>query len=313
MNRKIITYSEKKIRQGIDFIYRELNQLTRGGLGILIESIRAYTRMSSAQAAAGMTFYAVFSLFPLLAVAVSITSLFIPEGDIGDFLLNFLTPVFPVSRALIDQNIDRFVNQRGAFSVLGGIGLFWSASNVFVILTDNINKAWENARGRNFLQRRLVAFSFLGLILALMAFSMLLTNIYDVVVQIEPPILKEWLSQRSPLLQILPRLVTIWSTFLIFLFLYRYIPTTPVRFSEAFWGALAVTMGWEITSTLFTLYLGSGLARYDLLYGSIAAIAVLMVWLYLNNMMILFGAHLSASVSRDKARQNNRITVGIND
>ncbi len=239
-----------------------------------------------------------FSLFPLLAVAVTITSLFIPEENIAEFLLRFLSPVFPVSQALIDQNIQRFVEQRRAFSILGVIGLLWASSNVFALLTHHINRAWRDARLRNFLQRRLVGLTIIGAILSMLALSLVLTTLSDVFIRVEPAFLRQWLDTSLRLVRISSRVISIFVTFVIFLIVYRYVPRTRVRFSEAFWGALAVSMGWQITSQLFSLYLRSGMTTYDVLYGSIAAIAILMFWLYLNSILILFGAHLSAAVSR---------------
>jgi membrane protein len=275
-----------------------VNRVTGGSLHIISDAMHQYGRLGSSEAAAGLTFYAVFSLFPLLALAVTITSLFVAENNISNFLLNFLTPVFPLSRSFIDQNIQRFIGQRGAVSILGVIGLLWSASNVFALLTHHINRAWRDARLRNFLQRRLLGLTFIGLIMTLLAFSLILTALSSVLIRIEPPILRDWLDTSLRLFRISSRLINIVVTFMIFLFIYRYVPRTRVRFSEAFWGALTVSVGWQITSQLFSWYLSSGMATYDVLYGSIAAIAILMFWLYLNNMMILMGAHISAAVSR---------------
>ena len=285
-------------------VYWLINPLTRGALDILAYAVRQYNRSNSSEAAAGLTFYAVFSLFPLLALVVTVASLFIPKDELSTYLLNMLTPVFPVSRSLIDQNIQRFATERGTFSVIGVISLLWSASNVFALLTHNINRAWENARVRNFLQRRLLGFGVIGAILAFLAISMLLTTIYDLLTNIEPTFLSVWISERSPLFWFFSRLLPILTTFLIFLLVYRFVPTAPVRYRDAFWGALLVSAIWELTSSLFTWYLGSGLARYDVLYGSIAAIAVLMFWLYLNNLTILLGAHVSAAVTRKRLQDN---------
>ncbi len=271
---------------------------TDGSLHIFVDAVRQYGRLGASEAAAGLTFYAVFSLFPLLALSVTVTSLFIAEDKISNFLLSFLTPVFPVSRSLIDQNIRRFVDQRGTVSILGVLGLMWSASNFFGLLTHHINRAWRDARLRNFLQRRLLGLTIIGLILMLLAFSLVLTALSDVVIRLEPAFLREWMDTSLRLIRISSRLISVAVTFVIFLFIFRYVPRTRVLFYEAVWGALTVALAWQLTAQLFSWYLGSGMASYDVLYGSIAAIAILMFWLYINCMMILFGAHISAAVSR---------------
>ena len=75
--------------------YSWLNRLTRGGFGILIEAIRSFVRANAAEAAAGLAFYAVFSLFPLLMILVTAVSYFVPQGRWLTVLLDVLTPIFP--------------------------------------------------------------------------------------------------------------------------------------------------------------------------------------------------------------------------
>ncbi len=281
-----------------------VNNRTGGVPGLVAEAVRSYARAGGSEAAAAMTFYAMFSLFPLLAILVTLGSLAIGENRITIFLIEILAPAFPASEGFILQNISRFYAQRGAFTLLGGVGLFWAASGVFAVMTHHINKAWENARMRNFLQRRLMGFGLVGGILALMGLSLIASTIFDVFTSIRPDFLQEWLSRASPIIPLLSDIVPLVVTFLIFLFVYRYVPAAPVQISDTVWGALLVTVSWEITSSAFTWYVGSGLAQYEVLYGSIAAIAVLMFWLYLNCIMILVGAHLSATVSRRRLRRS---------
>jgi len=290
-------------------LYLAVNRRTGGALDVLAEATRSYARANAPEAAAAMTFYAVFSLFPLLAIVVTLSSLVIGEDRIANFLLTIFTPIFPASQVLITQNIERFITQRGAFTLLGGVSLIWAASGVFVILTHNINRAWENARVRNFLQRRLMALSLVGGILALMALSLVISTIFAVFTTVRPAFLERWLNWTSPIVPLLSDLLPFVVTYLIFLFVYRFVPAAPVRLSDTLWGALLVTVGWEVTSSAFTWYVGSGLAQYDILYGSIAALAILMLWLYINNILILLGAHLSAAVSKRRIRKNTPVVT----
>jgi membrane protein len=73
---------------------------------------------------------------------------------------------------------------------------------------------------------------------------------------------------------------------------------TQVRCLAALWGALVAPLGRELITDAFGWYLGSGLARYELLYGSPGAIVALMLWIYLSSWVALFGAQMSAAVAR---------------
>jgi len=98
----------------------------------------------------------------------------------------------------------------------------------------------------------------------------------------------------------LSRLVPWALTFFMVLGLYRWAPNARVRWSEAAWGALAATLCWEMSKMGFGWYLESGLARQQLIYGSLGTVVALMLWVYLSGLIILFGAHLSAAIGHVK-------------
>jgi membrane protein len=83
-----------------------------------------------------------------------------------------------------------------------------------------------------------------------------------------------------------------------FLALYRWTPSTEVRWKGAIAGALTAALAWELVKGGFTWYLRSGLVRYELVYGSLGTVAALLFWIYISSTITLFGAHLSAAVGR---------------
>jgi membrane protein len=219
-------------------------------------------------------------------------------------LLEAIVTLLPVSIDLISQNIDRFIQLRGTVSLIGTLGLLWSASSAFTILVHQIDRAWEQARLRSFVQRRIMAIGMIVVIILLVGILWIFTGFLDLLAQFNIPILSDTHIRST----IAWKLITVAASplfgFIVFFVLYRWVPTTPVKLSEAAWGALVVTVLWSITGLLFSWYLGSGLASYNLLYGSLAALAVLMLWFYLNSLILLFGAHLCASIA--KWRENNK-------
>jgi membrane protein len=96
-------------------------------------------------------------------------------------------------------------------------------------------------------------------------------------------------------------------TFLLFQGLYRWIPNTEVKWSEAFWGALFATTAWEVTKSGFKWYISSGLASQQLVYGSLGAVIALLLWIYLSSLIMLLGAHLTAAITHyNKSKQKKR-------
>jgi uncharacterized BrkB/YihY/UPF0761 family membrane protein len=62
-------------------------------------------------------------------------------------------------------------------------------------------------------------------------------------------------------------------------------------------GALVATLAWQLAARAFAWFLRSGLAQYQLIYGSLGTVVTLMLWIYLCSWITLFGAHLSAAVA----------------
>jgi membrane protein len=276
--------------------YNLLDRLSGGVLGILVEAVMGFTKSRGPEAAASITYFLLFSIFPLLLSIVAIGSYFLEVGQIRLEVVRLVLAVVPVEPEFIVQNIDEVLEARGTFGFIGVIGLVWSASAGFTILFRNINRAWARADPLNVLLVRLVGVLLIfGIVLLLIvirfasaAINLLPTLGFEFMEDIYDTYL--WLAISS--------LIPLVLTFLLFLALYRWVPNTRVRWSEAFWGALLVAIGWELSTNIFTLFLRAGILEYQLVYGSLGTVIALLFWIYINNMIILFGAHLCAAIAR---------------
>jgi membrane protein len=68
-----------------------------------------------------------------------------------------------------------------------------------------------------------------------------------------------------------------------------------VPIKAAGFSALVITLIWRLASSAFQWYLGSGFARYEVIFGSLSAIVVLLLWIYISSVILFFGAHLCAA------------------
>lgn len=289
-------------------VYRKTNKLSRGTLQILVSAIQQFREAEATDAAAAITYYALFSLFPLLLFLVAIGSSVLKSEQIQSQVLNFVGEVLPASQGLVKTNIQQVLRLRGAVSIVGTIGLLWSATAVFSILTQNINQAWRNAKPRGFLARRLMAVTIVGSLVVLLILSLISTTALNLLSQFNIPLWGSILIYKSFAWKVLSKLLPLLFMFIAFLLLYQWVPNTKVKWSEAAWGALIATIGWEIIKAGFTWYLSSGLVKHHLVYGSLGAVIALMLWIYLSSLITLFGAHLSAAITQNSHSKNKRTT-----
>jgi len=273
--------------------YQNINHLSGDRFNILKNALRTFTEKQAAQASAGLAYYALFSIFPLLLVFVAGGSYFLDRSQVFDTVTQFVQQALPVSQQAINENLHDILDERGTAGIISILTLLWSASGMFTSLAYNINLAWPRASRRNFLQNRLVGFwMILGLIL-LIVLSLLLS----------------WLARRLPLMDIarastlrlfLLRLISSIGSWLIiftvFLMLYHWIPRLQVRWSATFWGALIASLAWKTVTASFAWYIDSSFGQYELIYGSLAAMVAFLFLIYIISLITLFGAHLSAAI-----------------
>jgi membrane protein len=287
--------------------YRRANQATQGTLDIVVDAARSFSETRAADAAASIAYYALFSLFPLLFFIVALGTSVLKNSQVQQQVLTFLTEAFPAARELVQKNMEHMLVIRGTVGLAGTIGLLWSSTGVFTVLTRNVNRAWRGAGDRNFLKGRLVALvmagSLLGLLLIL---SLFLTTLFNLLPQLSVPLLGDVSIYRTLLWRVLSRLIPWLLIYTMFLLLYWWVPNTEVKWSEANWGALVATFAWEINRAGFIWYLNRGLAWYQLIYGSLGVVVALMLWIYVSSLITLFGAHLSAAIAHHNRPKNEQ-------
>jgi membrane protein len=279
-------------------IYRRANDLSGGSLDILRETFQRFNDARASEAAAGMAYYALFSLFPLLLALVAAGSFFLESERAYREVVDLVTQAIPVSRGLIERNIRRVLELRGTVGIVGLIGLLWSATGVFTILDNHINRAWPEAETRNFLEKRLVALGMVGVLAGLLVLSLFSTAVLNLLPRLQVPLWGGVSIYETSLWAIVSKLVPGLFISLMFLSLYRWVPNTEVKWSGAVWAALVAAFAWEATASAFTWYLSSGLARYELVYGSLGAVVALMFWIYISSLITLLGAYLSAAINQ---------------
>ena len=283
--------------------YKLANQMSGGVLGLIRDAIESFGEARGSEAAASMAYYTLFSLFPLLLALVAAGSFFLDQQQVFRQVVDLVTEAFPISQSLIEQNIRQVLELRGAVGLVGlGVAL-WSATGAFTVLTRNVNRAWRRAPPRDFLSNRLVALGMVGSLAVLLVISLLLSTTLNVLSRFQVPLVDLESLYGTPLWTALSDLVPWFFTFLLFLALYRWVPNAEVSWPASFWAALVVALAWELAANGFAWYVSSGLARYQIVYGSLGTVVGLMFWIYLSSWIIIFGAHPSAAVARHMSKE----------
>ena len=286
----------KRLWRQVHDSYHELDDRTGGVLQVVRTTLQRFSDNRTSQAAAGLAFYIFFSLFPLLLVLVAVASSFLRQEAAFQQAVSFVSQAIPVSRDLIARNLETALERRTTVGSIGSVSALWSATNAFAILTQHVNRAWEKADAPGFVRKRLLGLAMVGVLVLLLLVSMIATTVFQFLPQsIALPFGEVNLFGRASW-QVITRLVQTAFTMILLVNLYRWIPDVDVRWGPAFWAGGFTTLAWEVIRIGFTSFISLGLLRYDVVYGSLAAVVALQFWIYLGATVLLVGAHLSAAI-----------------
>lgn len=245
--------------------------------------------------AAGAAFYGLLAVFPSIAAAVSLYGLFTDPDTVTRHMQMLQTILPEQARMVLDQQLRSVTAAGDDALTLGAIGSFvlalWSASKGVKSLMTALNVVYDEQEKRGFIKLNAVALFLTLTMLLVVIISLGAVAVLPAVLGFLglPPIAEaaaRWL--RWPLLAV----VAVIAMGV----LYRYAAARrPPQWRWVTYGAVAATVLWLIGSALFSWYV-SNFASYNETYGSVAAIVVLMMWLWLSAYFVLLGGELNAEM-----------------
>lgn len=272
---------------------------------VLRVSAQHFVRERAPEAAATISFFTIFSLFPVLLILAAIGGSLIDTLQAQERIIDLIVKVFPIQRELIHNNLLRIVNARGTVSAIGLVALLWAATNAFDALIRNINRAWIDRPRRGILRTRLAALGVVAGLAGLLAVLLLVqAAISAITKRVAPPTADTFMGviDRVP-----SDVLLLIIAFLVLLAFYRLAPSARVRWIDAVIGAGAAAVAFVAATGIFSWYLGSGLARYNVVYGSLGAFLAFLSWIYIVTLITLGGAHISAGVATYSKNGNAKV------
>ncbi|MGN6429272.1 MAG: YihY/virulence factor BrkB family protein [Gaiellaceae bacterium] len=269
--------------------------------GVLRRTFAEFNADGLTDWAAALTYYGILAIFPALIALVSILGL-IGTSATKPLLDNLGSFAPGPAHQILANTLHGLTQSRrgaGVLFVVGLAGALWSASGYIGAFIRASNKIWDVEEGRpiwRILPLRLFITVLMLVLLAVSAFAVVVTGpLADRVGKlfgIGGAAVTAWDIAKWPVL------ILVVS----FMFSILYYASPNVRHPSFRWlapgGVLAVVM-WMVVSAAFGLYVAN-FGSYNKTYGSLGAIIIFLVWLWLSNVAILLGAELNAEVARGR-------------
>jgi len=280
---------------------QRMNERTVGWLGILASAIKESLKPDTAITAAAIAYFALFSLFPITLLSISITSFSLGPSMDRQLIIQRLEFIAPALGQLLGRNIDEIIEARGPVTSVALAGLIWSASTVFYSLTHTLNEIWHVKHRRAVWKRRGLAILFVlifvgpTLFLASFAGSM----IAHLRTSLPIPII----SMGGGVSLILAIVLDV----ALFMVLYMMLPHGTSTWREILPGALGAGFLWELAKKAFLSLVSTYIAVSNQVYGSVAALLAFLAWAYLSGLIFLFGAYLSVAYFQLEQQQKEPV------
>ncbi len=264
------------------------NAMTDGLLQHMWWALDRFSKHGMRESAA-LSYYAVFSLFPLMLLLIIVIGTTLGPAAAHNQIDGVLRLFLPASTAnFLQDSIAQTLEQRGSFGLVAGITLLWSSLGFFSNLSSALSRTFRDEKGYNTWSSRVMGLGMmvaLGVLLVASLATTVVFNLVDLVI----------FYQTTSWITTIALIVPLSLSVAIFAFLYRFIPRRRVRW-DAIWVAAFMGGGvWEVAKRAFTWYLDN-LASYSLVYGSVATMIVLMLWVYLTGIIILLGAEVCVAL-----------------
>jgi membrane protein len=269
--------------------------------GVLKRTFTEFTDDNLTDWAAALTYYGIVAMFPALIAVVSILGL-IGQSATKPLLDNLGSFAPGPAHQILENALNGLTQSRGSAGVLfvvGLLGAIWSASSYIGAFIRASNQIWDVEEGRpiwRIVPLRIVVTVVMVFLLAASAVAVVVTG----------PLA----DRVGKLLGIGGSAVTVWDIAkwpvlvlivgMMFSILYYASPNVkPPGFRWLTPGGVVAVIAWIVASAAFGVYVAN-FGSYNKTYGSLGAIIIFLVWLWLSNVAILFGAELNAEIARGR-------------
>ncbi len=288
-----------------------LNRLPRGKswqfrmLRILFLSVRGFNRDKCKQRASALTYYSLLSIVPVMAMAFGIAKGFGLEQNLELLIRQRLRAQEEVVQWILNFARSFLDNTQGG--LVAGVGivlLFWSIISALGEIENAFNDIWGIKKGRSF-GRKLSDYMSMMLICPVL---LIVSSSMTVFITTQVTALMErhtTFGYLSPVVGFGLGLLPLAVGWMLFIFIYMFVPNTKVSTRSGVVAGIAAGTVYQVVQWAYITF-QVGVASYNAVYGSFAALPLFLVWLQTSWLVVLFGAEMSFAIDNEETYEFER-------
>ncbi len=271
---------------------------------LLKEAFREWQQDKVSLLAAALAYYTVFSVTPLLVIAIAIAGAVFGQDTAKNEIVQQINALVGEQGAQVIEIALANANQPqlgSLASIISLIILLVGASGVFAQLQEALNTVWDvkpkSDRGLGqFLRKRLLSFGMVLAIGFLLLVSLIFSAILSGISNLEINLLPGWVS----LLRLLNLAISLGMVSLLFALIYKYLPDAKIRWQDVWVGAIITALLFTLGKFLIGLYLGRG--SLGSAYGAAGSLIIFLAWVFYSAQILLLGAEFTQVYARKYGR-----------
>jgi membrane protein len=267
----------------------------KAGWPLLKETVKEWQEDDVLELGAALSYYTVFSLAPLLFIAIAIAGLVYGRDAVQGRLVGEIQGLIGQQGAEAVQTMLAHTWRKGSSglaTVIGVVTILFGASGVFSQLQSSLNRIWEvtprPSRGiRGLLKVRALSF---GMVLGI-GFLLLVSLIISAALTALSTYAIGLLPSLKVLFTVVGSVVSFAVVTLLFAMIFRFLPDAEISWRDVWVGSAVTALLFEIGKLLIGLYLGK--SSVNSAYGAAGSLVVILLWVYYSSQILFFGAELT--------------------
>lgn len=271
-------------------------------LRLLKQAFQEWNQDQASQLAAALAYYTLFSLAPLLILAIAIASLFFDNAAVRDQLMAQIESLVGGASADFVRKVLDNANRPGetsgwVASVISVVLLIVGATGVLSQLQLSLNTIWkiEARPGVGIVDQFRKRLLSLGMVIAI-GFLLLVSLVATSVISGFSGYLQTLMPGLDALAQLFNIGLAFGLTALLFAMMFKYLPDGVIAWRDVWFGAIATAFLFTVGKYLIGLYLGN--SSFASSYGAAGSVIVLLVWVFYSAQILFYGAELTQVYSR---------------
>ncbi len=263
--------------------------------------------------AAGISYFLLLVMFPFLLVTFDLSNHFPRLGEFNWYAIETVAASLPGGvRGVVVDYLRAIAHPSNGELVACVIIILWAGSWAFAIIEKALNRIWRT-EPRSFFHGRWISLLMMTSVGCLLGLSATITGVLAFLQtnadQVSAQMPQTGIPVDAHFWQIVFGVVGLLLTISLFTLVYIVMPNTRVTLVEALPGAVIAGGAWEIARYLFAWGLSE--VHYDQLYGSLAAVIATLTWSYISNLLMLFGAQMTAILHCEYLIEERRLEPSV--